>query len=207
MLFLKAMRAFILPGILAGLIVWLGAFWRPPQESVSAAKAYFSTLFFIMYFYSQYKRVQKEVSDKDGFLQVNGRLDELIGRLPLAPAIRSGATVDFAPQPPVTRIQLARRLAERGDAFGAIIEATVALEVALEHRATHGGRRIDLGRPVSGDSFDSLPHDLQQQLRLLASIWNELKHLTAEQVSQRRDLDVVLRAYESAVDQLGALAR
>ncbi|MCP1265061.1 hypothetical protein [Aeromonas hydrophila] len=72
-------KSFFGPVALALCIVAYGALapWQPPKELKDALSTFFAVLFFIMFFFGQYKRVEKQTDDKDSFKAVSEQLESL----------------------------------------------------------------------------------------------------------------------------------
>lgn len=72
-------KGFFGPVALALCIVAYGALapWQPPKELKDALSTFFAVLFFIMFFFGQYKRVGKQTDDKDSFKAVSEQLESL----------------------------------------------------------------------------------------------------------------------------------
>lgn len=204
-------KGFALPVSLALFIVLYGAFGNSQlsQQAEDALKSFFAVLFFIMFFFGQYKRVEKQTDDKDSFKAVN---DQLLSLHDLVRKIRPTDAVAI-PTGPVrvaagdsyTLLEESKALLESGHPLAALLQGGVAFEHALR----------SFGRYFKGDETAKLPlyelisriapQEMAGELHALRQIRNRLTHISEHELPDLPDADRVLAGYEWAVAELARI--
>lgn len=205
-------RGFFVPVAIALCVVLYGVFgyWQPSQEFKDGIKSFFAILFFIMFFFGQYKRVEKQTDDKDSFKSVS---DQLVSLQELVRKIRPSHAVASPSEPvrvtagdSVDLLEESRRLLASGHPLASLLQAGVAFEHSLRAFARH----------FKGDEAAKLPlHDLIRriapdemvgELHALRQIRNRLTHISETELSDLPNADRVLSGYEWAVSELNQIA-
>lgn len=199
-------KGFFWPVAIAGLIVTYGAFgpWQPSLAIKDGLQAFFAILFFIMFFFGQYKRVEKQTDDKDAFKRVNEQLSslqELVRNIPpgrpdTAPLMQllGGETGALLAE--------SRTLFESGHALAALLQAGVAFEHALRSFARRFKGEESARLPLHELISRIAPEEMSAELHSLRMIRNRLTHISESELTDLPDANRVLDGYERAVTEL-----
>ncbi len=208
-----AVKGFFVPVALALCIVMYGAFapWQPSQELKDALKTFFAVLFFIMFFFGQYKRVEKQTDDKDSFKAVNDQLGSLAD---LVRKIRPTHII-AAPTVPVRVavgdsgdiLEEARALLAAGHPLAALLQGGVAFEHALRAFARHFKGDETAHLPLHDLIRRIAPQEMVGELHALRQVRNRLTHISETELSDLPDAHRVLAGYEWAVAKLAQIVR
>ncbi len=206
-------KGFFLPVALALCIVAYGAFgpWQPPQEVKDGIKSFFAVLFFIMFFFGQYKRVEKQTDDKDSFKSVS---DQLLSLEDLVRKIRPTHTVT-APTSPIrvsvgdsgSLLAESRSLLVSGHPLAALLQGGVAFEHALRAFARHFKGDETAHAPLHDLIRRIAPQEMLGELHALRQIRNRLTHISENELSDLPEAERVLAGYEWAVEELSKIVR
>ncbi len=200
------------PVLIAFLIVLFGIFspWPIPLKIKDGASSFFAILFFIMYFYGQYNRVEKQTEDKHSFKGVSDKLialEDLVKQLnqttplplntPAAPPISTSAA---------ELILEAKQLQKEGFVLAALLQAGVAFEHAMRSFAQHldvvEADGASLGRLIQKlERF--LPQEFLGEFHALRQMRNKFTHISEHEIKDLPDADLILRNYEWAISALG----
>jgi len=201
-------KGFFAPVAIALCIVLYGVFgpWQPSQDVRNGIKSFFAALFFIMFFFGQYKRVEKQTDDKDSFKSVNDQLlslRELVGKIRPAyasPAPAASARIEVGDSKAL--LEEARELLLQGHPLASLLQAGVAFEhalraFALAFKGEEAARLplVDIIRRVA-------PEGMSGELHALRQIRNRLTHISEAELSDLPDAGRVLKGYEWAVSEL-----
>ncbi|WP_423194577.1 hypothetical protein [Cupriavidus sp. H18C2] len=201
-------RGFFWPVVIAFAIVAWSAFapWQPSDDTKDKVKAFFAILFFIMFFFGQYKRVEKQTDDKDSFRSMN---EQLLSLQELVLKIRP-ATRPETPTP--SRIIVgdagallveSRNLLRTGHTLAALLQGGVAFEHALRAFARHFKGDESAKLPLRDLILRLAPQEMMGELHALRQIRNRLAHISEAELSDLPDANRVLDGYEWAVGALG----
>jgi hypothetical protein len=204
-------KGFFWPVAAAICIVAYGAYapWQPSKEAKEHLQAFFAVLFFIMFFFGQYKRVEKQTDDKDSFKNVN---EKLISLQELVRAIRptqvsTVSTSRVAVGDASTLLAESRTLLESGHALAALLQAGVAFEHSLRNFARHfKGEEAAVG-PLHEIIRRMAPQEMTGELHALRMIRNRLVHVSENELSDLPDAERILAGYEGAVAELSHIVR
>jgi hypothetical protein len=205
-------EGFFWPVAIALAIVAWGAFapWQPSDDTKDKIKAFFAILFFIMFFFGQYKRVEKQTDDKDSFKSVNEQLlslQELVRKI--RPAARAEAAVSrrFIVGDAGTLLDESRALLQAGHTLAALLQGGVAFEHALRAFARHFKGEESAGLPLHELIRRMAPQEMLGELHALRQIRNRLTHISETELSDLPDANRVLDGYQWAVAELGKIVK
>ncbi|VVE18527.1 hypothetical protein PIN31009_03007 [Pandoraea iniqua] len=209
---LAVIRGFFWPVAIALAIVAWGAFapWQPSNDIKDKVKAFFAILFFIMFFFGQYKRVEKQTDDKDSFKSVNEKL------LSLQELVRKIRPADHPETPTPSQISVgdassllveSRALLKSGHTLAALLQGGVAFEHALRAFARHLKGDESAALPLHQLIRHVVPQEMMGELHALRQIRNRLTHISEAELSDLPDANRVLDGYEWAVAELGNMVR
>jgi len=205
-------KGFFWPVAIALAIVAWGAFapWQPSDDTKDKVKTFFAILFFIMFFFGQYKRVEKQTDDKDSFKSVN---EQLLSLQELVRKIRPAARPET---PTPSRIFVgdagsllveSRTLLKTGHTLAALLQGGVAFEHALRAFARHFKGDESAALPLHELIHRMAPQEMMGELHALRQIRNRLTHISEAELSDLPDANRVLDGYEWAVAELGNMVR
>lgn len=201
-------KGFFLPVALAICIVLYGVFapWQPPEQVKEALKTFFAILFFIMFFFGQYKRVEKQTDDKDSFKSVS---DQLLSLQELVRKIRPTHSI-YTINPSV-RVKVSdsgsllvesRELLKLEYPLAALLQGGVAFEHALRAFARYFKGEETAQLPLHDLIRRVAPENMASELHALRQIRNRLTHISEQELSDLPEADRVLSGYEWAVSEL-----
>jgi hypothetical protein len=202
-------KGFFVPVAIAICIVAYGTFgpWQPTPATKDKLQAFFATLFFIMYFFGQYKRVEKQTDDKDSFRTVSEQLlslQDLVRKIrPSRP--ESGPTTRVSVGDAGSLLRESRRLLESGHALAALLQGGVAFEHALRAFAHHFKGEETARLPLHNLIRQMAPEEMMGELHALRQIRNRLTHISESELSDLPDANRVLDGYEWAVAELARI--
>lgn len=203
-------KGFFLPVALAVCIVAYGAFapWQPPAEIKSALSTFFAVLFFIMFFFGQYKRVEKQSDDKDSFKAVNDQLLSLHDLvLKIRPSHSAAASTRVAVGDSGTLMEESRTLLKSGHPLAALLQGGVAFEHAVRAFARHFKGDETANAPLHALISRIAPDGLEGELHALRQIRNRVTHISEAELSDLPDADRVLAGYQWAVETLTGIVK
>ncbi|MGY8811164.1 MAG: hypothetical protein ACKVK5_09040 [Pseudomonadales bacterium] len=201
-------RGFFLPVALALCIVFYGtvAPWQPSEQVKEALKTFFAVLFFIMFFFGQYKRVEKQTDDKDSFKTVSEQLlslQELVRKIrPTHLVNASNPSVRVTVSDSGSLLAESRVLLKSGHPLAALLQGGVAFEHALRAFARHFKGEESAQLPLHDLIRRMAPEEMTGELHALRQIRNRLTHISEHELSDLPDADRVLSGYEWAVSEL-----
>jgi HEPN domain-containing protein len=199
-------KGFFWPVAIAVSIVMYGVFgpWQPTQVFKDGMQAFFAILFFIMFFFGQYKRVEKQTDDKDSFKSVSEQLSSLQELVRKIPAERQ----EVSATTPVYRgdagglLAESRKLLGSGHTLAALLQAGVAFEHALRAFARHFKGEESARLPLHDLIRRMAPKEMSEELHALRQIRNRLTHISEAELTDLPDAERVLNGYERAVSEL-----
>ncbi len=200
-------KGFFWPVAVAIAIVAYGAFgpWQPTQVAKDKLQAFFAILFFIMFFFGQYKRVEKQTDDKESFKSVSEQLSslqELVRQIrPGRPESAARVSVGDAG----TLLGESRTLLESGHVLAALLQGGVAFEHAIRALALHYKGEETAKRPLHDLITHMVPKEMAGELHALRQIRNRLTHISESELSELPDASRILDGYERAVAELGKI--
>lgn len=205
-------RGFFWPVAIALAIVAWGAFapWQPSEDTKGKVKAFFAILFFIMFFFGQYKRVEKQTDDKDSFRSVN---EQLLSLQELVRKIRPAARPEISTPSRIfvgdasSLLVESRVLLKAGHMLAALLQGGVAFEHALRAYARHFKGDESTALPLHDLIHRLAPNEMKGELHALRQIRNRLTHISETELSDLPDANRVLDGYEWAVNELGNMVR
>lgn len=205
-------KGFFWPVAIALAIVAWGAFapWQPSDDMEDKVKAFFAILFFIMFFFGQYKRVEKQTDDKDSFRSVN---EQLLSLQELVRKIRPAARLEISTPPQIfvgdagSLLVESRTLLKTGHTLAALLQGGVAFEHALRAFARHFKGDESAVLPLHELIRRMAPQEMMGELHALRQIRNRLTHISEAELSDLPDANRVLDGYEWAVAELGDMVR
>lgn len=204
-------KGFVGPVSIAGVIVLYGLYapWQPPDQTKEALKSFFAVLFFVMFFYGQYKRVEKQSDDKDSFKNVNDQLlslKDLVNKIP-----HSNSDQPAAPRVKVgdagTLLKESRELLDSGHVLAALLQGGVAFEHALRSFARDFKGDETANAPLHNLIQRIAPQEMIGELHALRMIRNRLTHISENELADLPDANRVLSGYEWAVSELDAIVK
>jgi hypothetical protein len=206
-------KGFFWPVALALCIAGYGAFgpWQPQPEVKDAIKGFFAVLFFIMFFFGQYKRVEKQTDDKDSFKAVR---DQLLSLQDLVRKIRPTHPV-AAPAKPIRvtvgdagkLLSESRTLLTSGHPLAALLQGGVAFEHSMRAFARHFKGDETAHSPLHDLIRRIAPQEMAGELHALRQIRNRLTHISEAELSDLPDAERVLAGYEWAVEELARIVK
>lgn len=207
-------KGFFWPVLGAVAIVAYGfwAPWLPSEKLREAVKAFFAILLFIMFFFGQYKRVEKQTEDKDSFQFVNEQLlslQELVRKIrPAQPEV--AAVPHVAVGEAGTLLDESRALLSSGHALAALLQGGVAFEHAVRSFARdYKDEKIE-GVPLHElikRMALVLPKEMIGELHALRVIRNRLTHVSKYELADLPDAERILTGYEWAVSELARMGQ
>lgn len=203
-------KGFFLPVALAACIVSYGAFapWQPPAEAKKAVSTFFAVLFFIMFFFGQYKRVEKQTDDKDSFKAVNDQLlslQDLV--LKIRPTHSDAAPTRVTVGDSGTLLEESRTLLESGHPLAALLQGGVAFEHAVRAFARHFKGDETANAPLHNLISRIAPEGMAGEMHALRQIRNRVTHISETELSDLPDADRVLAGYQWAVETLADIVK
>jgi hypothetical protein len=199
-------KGFFWPIAIAASIVLYGAFgpWQPTQAIKDSVQAFFAILFFIMFFFGQYKRVEKQTDDKDSFRSVNEQLSSLQELLRKVPAGRPDniTATKVSVGDAGALLAESRALLESGHTLAALLQGGVAFEHALRAFARHYKGEESAKLPLHDLIRRIAPEEMSEELHALRQIRNRLTHISESELTDLPDAERVLDGYERAVAEL-----
>jgi hypothetical protein len=199
-------KGFFWPVAIAVSIVMYGAFgpWQPTQAFKNGIEAFFAILFFIMFFFGQYKRVEKQTDDKDSFKSVNEQLSSLKELIRKIPPVGSeiGAATRVSPGDAGGLLAESRKLLNSGHTLAALLQGGVAFEHALRAFARHFKGEESARLPLQDLIRRMAPDEMSEELHALRQIRNRLTHISEAELTNLPDAERVLNGYERAVAEL-----
>lgn len=203
-------KGFFWPIAIAVCIVAYGALapWQPTNDTKDKLKAFFAILFFIMFFFGQYKRVEKQTDDKDSFKSVNEQLlslQELVRKI--RPGRPESATTRVSVGDATSLLTESRKLLESGHALAALLQGGVAFEHALRAFALHFKGEESAHLPLHHLIARMAPQEMIGELHALRQIRNRLTHISEGELSDLPDTNRVLDGYEWAVSELARIVK
>lgn len=206
-------KGFFLPVALALCIVIYGAFgpWQLQQEVKDAVKSFFAVLFFVMFFFGQYKRVEKQTDDKDSFKAVSDQLlslEDLVRKIrPAHPVTAPTAPIHVGVGDSGKLLAESRTLLTSGHPLAALLQGGVAFEHALRAFARHFKGDETAHAPLYDLIRRIAPQEMAGELHALRQIRNRLTHISENELSDLPDADRVLAGYEWAVEELARIVK
>lgn len=204
-------KGFFWPVAIAVCIVAYGAFapWQPTEGAKDKLKTFFATLFFIMFFFGQYKRVEKQTDDKDSFKSVN---EQLLSLQDLIQRIRPGgraesAEIRVSAGDAGSLLTESRSLLRSGHTLAALLQGGVAFEHALRAFARHFKGEEIARLPLHDLIRRMAPEEMIGELHALRQIRNRLTHISESELSDLPDANRVLDGYEWAVAELARIVK
>ena len=210
MLAWAVVKGFFWPVTLAVFIVAYGAFapWQPPAAAKSALSTFFAVLFFIMFFFGQYKRVEKQTDDKDSFKAVNDQLlslQDLV--LKIRPTHSDAAPTRVAVGDSGTLLEESRTLLKSGHPLAALLQGGVAFEHAVRAFARHFKGDETANAPLHNLISRIAPEGMAGEMHALRQIRNRVTHISEAELSDLPDADRVLAGYQWAVETLADIVK
>lgn len=205
-------KGFFWPVAIAIAIVAWGAFapWQPSDDTKDKAKAFFAILFFIMFFFGQYKRVEKQTDDKDSFRSVNEQLlslQELVRKIRPASRAETPAPSGIFVGDAGSLLAESRTLLRTGHTLAALLQGGVAFEHAFRAFARHFKGDESAALPLHELIRRMAPQEMMGELHALRQIRNRLTHISEAELSDLPDANRVLDGYEWAVAELGKMVK
>lgn len=197
--------------IAIAIVAWdVYAPWQPSDTAKEKVKAFFAILFFIMFFFGQYKRVEKQTDDKDSFRSVNEQLlslQELVRKIRPAARTEPPASSRIFVGDATALLAESRTLLHSGHTLAALLQGGVAFEHALRAFAQHFKGDESAALPLYVIINRMAPQQMMGELHALRQIRNRLTHISQVELSDLPDANRVLDGYEWAVAELGGMAK
>lgn len=194
---------------LAIILYGLYAPWQPPDHINDALKSFFAVLFFVMFFYGQYKRVEKQSDDKDSFKHVNDQLlslKDLVNKIPFTkPENPSSQRVKVGDAESL--LTESRELLESGHVLAALLQGGVAFEHAIRSFARNFKGDETANAPLHNLIQRIAPQEMMGELHALRIIRNRLTHISENELTDLPDANRVLSGYEWAVSELTKIVK
>lgn len=205
-------KGFFWPVAIALAIVAWGALapWQPSDDTKDKVKAFFAILFFIMFFFGQYKRVEKQTDDKDSFRSVNEQLlslQELVGKIRPAARAETPAPSRIIVSDAGSLLAESRILLQTGHTLASLLQGGVAFEHALRAFARHFKGDESAALPLHELIRRMAPQEMMGELHALRQIRNRLTHISEAELSDLPDANRVLDGYEWAVAEVGEMVK
>lgn len=199
-------KGFFWPVAIALSIILYGAFgpWQPTLAFKDGSQAFFAILFFIMFFFGQYKRVEKQTDDNNSFKSVSEQLSSLQELVRKIPAERSekGAASRVYSGDAGGLLAESRKLLDSGHTLAALLQGGVAFEHALRAFARHFKGEENARLPLHDLIRRIAPEEMSEELHALRQIRNRLTHISETELADLPDSERVLNGYERAVAEL-----
>lgn len=159
--------------------------------------AFITSLFFIMYFNSQYRRSEKHTDDKERFATI----------IELIHSLRSeqSATVianHYLADSSIKLITEAKKIRADGYTLAAFLQAGVAFEQAitkLYNRYNSNNKNYVPLLKMINFVENKLPQGFVGEFHALRQIRNRVVHLSEEEINDLPDVDRILKNYEWAI--------
>jgi hypothetical protein len=198
-------KGFFWPVTIAACIVIYGAFapWQPPKEFKKLLGTFFAVLFFIMFFFGQYKRVEKQTDDKDSFQALNDHLislEELVRKIP--PSQSDVPPSSNAASDSGSLLEEAQGLLASGHSLAALLVGGVAFEHSVRAFARHFKGDEAARLPLHDLMTRISPQEMAKELHALRQIRNRITHISEAELSDLPDPERVLSGYQWAVESL-----
>jgi len=203
-----SIKGFGVPVLIAiGIVAFeLWSPWQPDKRISEAGKSFIAALFFIMYFYGQYKRVEKQTDDKESFKGVNEKLlslEDLVKQLHAAKVSEppSGEPLSNAE----SLLRDSQELLKSGHILAALLQGGVAFEHAVRNFARRYNPEQADGAPlmelIKRIEF-MVPQGLVGELHALRMIRNRMTHVSERELNDLPDADTILASYQWAITEL-----
>jgi uncharacterized protein YutE (UPF0331/DUF86 family) len=204
------LKSFGVPAAIALAIVLTQSLspWTISAQISKSIGSFFSIVFFLMYFYGQYKRVEKQTEDKESFKGVSEKLNSLeylVRQLktPINPEAEwTGSPISASAASLITE---AKEILSEGHVLASLLQAGVAFEQALRTFSRRLDRKQNMVGPLHRiiQSLNGLlPKDVLHEFNSLREIRNKLVHLQEEEIRELGNAKAILQHYEWAIATL-----
>jgi hypothetical protein len=212
----RVTKQLVLPVIIAGAFTIYDGLNNPAGLTiVSSAKVFFPALFFIMYFYGQYKRVEKQTEDRASFEELSTNISTIKDAVEGLQANTSPAvatfTVSQASDKPHMLMDEALELQKQGKNIASLLQAGLAFELAVRKFAS---RIMKTEEYVNLSLLDVLrkiekhvPKDIIGELHTLRQIRNRITHIRETELLDLPDVELTMNGYKWAMNTLENLEK
>lgn len=203
----------ILPVLIAGAFtIYDGVTSEPGLTLAGAVKVFFPALFFIMYFYGQYKRVEKQTEDRASFEELSNDVSSIKAAVEglqanTTPTV-STFTVSTAPAADKSEeiLDEAIDLQKQGKNVASLLQAGLAFELAVRNFASKTMPSaesdnlplLDVMRKIE----KYLPEGVGEELHTLRKIRNRITHVRESELADLPDIELTMNGYRWALATL-----
>lgn len=207
----KLVKQMLVPVLLAAAFTFYDAYTNKTGFSINQlAKVFFPALFFIMYFYGQYKRVEKHSEDKASFDGLNTEIMSLKSMVenlsvsPVPPLVKTNTQFESA----TSLIEGAFQLKETGNNVAALLQAGLAYELSIRNffaaiYPSEYFHNINLLQVINRLEKVLSP-GVVSELHSLRQIRNRTTHLRENELNDLPDVERNLNAYRWAINTLNS---